>query len=242
MQTHHPHTHTHQHSGRIARNKVTIAAVTVGALALAGGSLALWSDSASLSTASVVSGHLDLDLSDQYVYDISPLQSPEIDSGALSWTADSATEITDLGDFRFSPGDVVAVATEIVVDLEGNNLAATLEASIPTDSPVADQGFTVTPVGVIQVASGADLADVIAGVTTAATEQPFLFVASETDDNTYYAVYTIEFDATSDLTTHDTDFVGTFENGTDDVGYMGVTLADILADTTVTLQQVRTAS
>lgn len=236
----HTHPHTHTHNGRIARNKVTIAAVAVGALALGGGSLALWSDSADLDAAAVATGHLDLNTKTQAAYDISSYQVPESGSPE-NWTVSDGTEFVaspiNLETFKFVPGDVVAVTVPIEVELEGNNLAA--QFSVESDTAYSGYGFTTAVAGIYQLGTSS-IAELLEDIASASPTSDDLveYVFTESADD-YYAIWTISFDD-SDNNGLDDDLA--LPDGPGGVDYMDVSITDIINATSIKLTQVRPSS
>jgi predicted ribosomally synthesized peptide with SipW-like signal peptide len=140
---------------RSRRIRGLIAGLAGGALLLAGGTFALWSDSATIDEAGRVKmGTLDLTVDGPHGFDVS--------SSGVDWTSndprwDQDQKIEDMGfaqgclppssarttwghvivdgrTWEASPGDKLQVIYPARVDLSGDNMVAKLTAKIPADS------------------------------------------------------------------------------------------------------------
>lgn len=91
-------------------------AVGAGALLLAGagGTFATWSDTKSVGAGTITDGELKL----------------AVEPG--SWK-NGDTEIPDIADFKMVPGDTVTFTTTVTPTIVGDNLKATLSATLPND-------------------------------------------------------------------------------------------------------------
>ena len=111
------------------RRNGIIAAALGAALLMGGGTFALWSDSASLSGATITAGDLAITTppdSGGVLYDLSgvvdPLDSPSAES--ITTAIGEASPVVE--PFFASPTDVLAVVFEFDITLIGNNLEAEL--------------------------------------------------------------------------------------------------------------------
>jgi len=237
LTTHHPHTHHHQaNTGRITRNKVTMAAIAVGALALAGGSLALWTDTAELTNDGVATGHLDLDTSALVAYDVSSLiRYDGTDTYTGTDFADIAPQvITDYSNFKFVPEDTVRLVMPIAVDVEGNNLVAELDVTA-ANYTAPGHGFTVDWF-ILPVTGGApadaDAAAMASG--TGASKLVTFTPENSTASVDAYAVVEISF------TDNDINGISVDGDG-NSIDNMDLVLSEIIGETGITLSQVRIA-
>jgi predicted ribosomally synthesized peptide with SipW-like signal peptide len=165
--------------------------------------------------------------------------------------------ISDFDDFVFAPGDEVYVVSTAQVDMEGNNLAAQLSV-VEVDSAgntsdmslFIEKGFTVTPVGIIQVDDTVDYTvwdNVSAALADGNGTATYFFSndSSAATTNEYLLVYKVYFYGHTDIVTNDGsgNYTGTI-NGTSSDAYAGganmqVSLAGLISTTAIQLQQVR---
>lgn len=109
--------------------KGVIAAVAgVTLLTGVGGTFANWSESRTAAPGSVTAGHLTLTVAPGTWSDITTA-TPKL--------------ISDISLFRMVPGDVVEYTTTVTPDLLGDNLTATLTATLPAGSGALANDVTV---------------------------------------------------------------------------------------------------
>ena len=207
------------------RTKVLVASAAVAALTLAGGTLALWSDSDTVDV-DVTSGHLDLLVDELTAWDVSSFVRS---AGGGEYHAGSEFEATpaavaiDVETFKFVPEDVVRLLVPVDVDLLGDNLVANLDVTLADD--LEANGFSVD-------------SWLLTGDNVLSDPQPVARIPK--DDNTPTVTFTAE---TADA---ELDAYAVVEISYDDTDTDGpendnqnVTLADVLADTVISLSQVR---
>lgn len=105
----------------ISHTTKSVAAVGAGIVLLtaAGGTFAQWKDSGSVAGGTVTAGHLDMTVSPGTWWDT---------------TGTTETQIADVSAFRMVPGDTIEYRANIDPDLVGDNLEATLDVTLPTES------------------------------------------------------------------------------------------------------------
>jgi len=107
---------------------------------MGGGTFALWSDSASLSGATIQAGELAIQGEKLGVFDLSDESTlAQADAQEIIDLAKSATDVG--ADFLASPGDILAVAFEYTIKLQGDNL----EAKLALDMTALQTSTTFTP-------------------------------------------------------------------------------------------------
>ncbi|QIK76767.1 alternate-type signal peptide domain-containing protein [Nocardioides piscis] len=108
------------------------AAAGVTLLTGVGGTFANWSENKAAAPGSVTAGHLNL----------------TVDAG--SWKdvtiSGSPVSITDVAAFRMVPGDVLQYKTIVTPDMVGDNLKATLTATLPAEAGTLAGAVTTTSV------------------------------------------------------------------------------------------------
>lgn len=164
---------THK-KGKTMNNKTKGVIAGIAGLALLGGgtTFALWSDSDTISGATITNGQLSVDA-----------------LGAMVWTDESndvsgSPEI-DLDTFRMVPGDLLRGSQSLEVEVEGNNLVAdllvdTAAATVPTGVEVTYDVLQGSTVLASDVALGTDtpLTDVASGTYTVVVNADFSSAAT----------------------------------------------------------------
>ncbi|MBF0671206.1 MAG: alternate-type signal peptide domain-containing protein [Salinibacterium sp.] len=95
-----------------------IASAAGATLLLGSGTFALWSDSAEVSSGTITSGSLDLDVSEPTWSDVSADR------------IDSPHAIAEMADFRIIPGDTLEARYPLSMELEGENMLGSLGLAI----------------------------------------------------------------------------------------------------------------
>lgn len=160
-------------------NKMVKGAVVTGigiALLLGGGgTLAVWNASAEATQGSVVSGDLDL----------------TAETGA--WMSNLSGAIADITEYQVIPGETLTFTQKLDVQLEGDELAATLAVTgVPTPGEFLAKNVTVTG-PLLTNATGAEvpkstvLTEANDGVYTASTT--FAFLGTTTGRDSVNATY-----------------------------------------------------
>lgn len=186
------------------KSKATVATLGLGALVLSGGTLALWQDQATVSSAKISTGHLAVAVDSQTAYDISDLKL----QSTKTFTS-SADKQVDLASYSAVPGDSIRIVQPVTVDLEGDNLAAELGIVSASGATVAmaDQtddddavyddwdGTEELTVSGAKLVEGANVAAAAADTAKAVDKTAsgaYRFTAND-DDKTFYAVYDVTF-------------------------------------------------
>lgn len=155
--------------GKTMNNKTKGVIAGIAGLALLGGgtTFALWSDSDTISGATITNGQLSVDA-----------------LGAMVWT-DESSDVSgspeiDLDTFRMVPGDSLQGSQSLDVVVEGNNLVAdllvdTAAATVPADVEVTYDVLRGSTVLASDVALGTDtpLTDVASGTYTVVVNVDF---------------------------------------------------------------------
>ena len=161
-------------------NKTKGVIAGIAGLALLGGgtTFALWSDSDTISGATITNGQLSVDA-----------------LGAMVWT-DESSDVSgspeiDLDTFRMVPGDSLQGSQSLDVVVEGNNLVAdllvdTAAATVPADVEVTYDVLRGSTVLASDVALGTDtpLTDVASGTYTVVVNVDFDYDAEGSMDDT----------------------------------------------------------
>src|SRR5690606_13513118 len=114
-------------------NKTKGVIAGIAGLALLGGgtTFALWSDSDTISGATITNGQLSVTA-----------------TGSMSWQdvsdATAPVDITSIGDFRMVPGDTLKGSQGLDIALEGDNLTATLNVTQAQSAAELPTGVDVT--------------------------------------------------------------------------------------------------
>src|SRR5690606_2413486 len=124
---------TPQQKGKTMNNKTKGVIAGIAGLALLGGgtTFALWSDSATLTGATITNGNLDVTA-----------------TGTMAWadvssdTVGAPVSIPSIGDWRMVPGDALEGSQSLTVEVEGDNLVANL--LVDTVSATLPAGVTAT--------------------------------------------------------------------------------------------------
>jgi len=170
---------THK-KGKTMNNKTKGVIAGIAGLALLGGgtTFALWSDSDTISGATITNGQLSVDA-----------------LGAMVWT-DESSDVSgspeiDLDTFRMVPGDSLQGSQSLDVVVEGNNLVAdllvdTAAATVPADVEVTYDVLRGSTVLASDVALGTDtpLTDVASGTYTVVVNVDFDYDAEGSMDDT----------------------------------------------------------
>lgn len=184
----------------------TLAAVAAGALLLGGTTSALWSDSETLAGGNITAGNLDV-----------------ASLGTSTWqdvSADPAVDI-DLDTFRIVPGDTLQGTQAVDVALEGDNMVANFDVSLPAASgDLLSDTNGVTLNYVVTDDAGAEVGGAAVGTPSQVTLVP--------ED------VSAELDGTADYTVT---LTAAFDESTPDQVRTQATAA--LAEAGVTLTQVR---
>jgi len=170
---------THK-KGKTMNNKTKGVIAGIAGLALLGGgtTFALWSDSDTISGATITNGKLSVTA-----------------TGSMSWqdVSDAAApvDITSIGDFRMVPGDSLQGSQSLDVVVEGNNLVAdllvdTAAATVPADVEVTYDVLRGSTVLASDVALGTDtpLTDVASGTYTVVVNVDFDYDAEGSMEDT----------------------------------------------------------
>lgn len=155
--------------GKTMNSKTKGVIAGIAGLALLGGgtTFALWSDSDTISGATITNGQLSVTA-----------------TGSMSWQdvsdATAPVDITSIGDFRMVPGDSLQGSQSLDVVVEGNNLVAdllvdTAAATVPADVEVTYDVLRGSTVLASDVALGTDtpLTDVASGTYTVVVNVDF---------------------------------------------------------------------
>ena len=199
-----------------------VAGVAGAALLMGGTTFALWSDSADVDGATITAGNLDV-----------AVVPDETSGSSWSWSdisadrTDSPHTIANLADFRIIPGDTIQGTIALDVALEGENMVANLGF---TPGAVTDASLNNLDID-LDVYSDSDLSAPVAlgpgdtiqlaSADNGAPGSLSTVPATLDDTGDLYVVVTVTFPAS----TADQDLVQT---------------AVSLADSTITLDQVRT--
>jgi len=114
----------------------------------AGGTFALWNDSATVAGGEITAGNLDLHMWDTgYWYDMSRTDGAINTNTSFSndnsgMLVETAGFIEDITSYRMVPGDTVLGDFSTVVSLEGDHALAELEVTTAAGAPLPD-GFVV---------------------------------------------------------------------------------------------------
>ena len=166
--------------GKTMNNKTKGVIAGIAGLALLGGgtTFALWSDSDTISGATITNGQLSVTA-----------------TGSMSWQdvsdATAPVDITSIGDFRMVPGDSLQGSQSLDVVVEGNNLVAdllvdTAAATVPADVEVTYDVLRGSTVLASDVALGTDtpLTDVASGTYTVVVNVDFDYDAEGSMEDT----------------------------------------------------------
>jgi len=195
----------------------------------AGGTFALWNDSATVTGGEITSGNLDLAVAAGAWEDVSlangDIGTPEADVEDM---VSSAGLITNLSAFRMVPGDTVVGNFATTVALEGNHAFAELEVNL-NEGITLPTGFAVD----YRLDGGA--------WTALATNNKILFVAPDGENASTFGAQVAGQTAIAGTgdTTVDLEIRVYFDDAT--TGQTSVQSTVDLTDVVVTLTQVREA-